>query len=71
MGLGPSGLCFSYKITVIHGEANPSLPVGKGCVVCESLNTYVMVKSMPRVPCRGIFLIASNILERLAGVLFP
>ena len=48
--------CFSYRIRAIHGEANPSLTVGKGCVVCGSLNTCLMVNSMPRVAYRVFFL---------------
>lgn len=70
-GLGPLGLCFSYRITAIRGEANPSLPAGKGCVVCGSSNTYLTVNRMPRVARGDVYLIASNILERSAGALFP
>lgn len=63
--------CFSCRIRAIHGEANPSLTVGKGCVVCGSLNTCLMVNSMPRGAYRDVFWIAIYTLEWLSDVLFP
>lgn len=39
--------CFSCRTRVIHGEANPSLTVGKTCMVCEMFDTYLIVNSTP------------------------
>ena len=43
---------FSHRIRTIHGEASPSLTVGRGC---GTLKTCLMVSSRPRLAYRDIW----------------
>lgn len=61
------GLALCVSVLLIQNQifvVKPSHPtVGKDCVVCDSVNSYLMVTSIPRVADSDRFLITVNILE--------
>lgn len=61
------GLALCVSVLLIQNQifmVKPSHPtVGKDCVVCDSVNSYLMVNSIPGVADRDRFLITVNILE--------